>query len=100
MSNRVFCNAAPEPLAGLPLFVILDVYGSYYLAPSFRPLDQGVDFYEFDYPPGETVVTVIPEFLWPAGVGSAAGLIFYSALTDPGVTALVGSLGQWEFAFQ
>lgn len=95
----IICNAEGQVLVGYPLFVILDVYGSYFFAPSFSDtFDYYLDIYP-EFPVGETVITVIPDFEWPSGAGSASGLIWYGALTNPEISDLFGDLGTFEFGW-
>jgi hypothetical protein len=92
------CNASPSALIGYPLFVLLDVAGSYYFAPSF----SGYDNYALQYPqfaPGETHVQVLPEFPWPEGVEPMSGLQWLAALTDPEITQLFGEMDTWDFGW-
>jgi len=93
------CNSSSGALDGYPLFVILDVFGSYFFGPGFT---QTLDNYlasHHSFPPGATRITIIPQFSWPDGAGRASGIVFYSALTDPAMTRLEGSLGQAEFGW-
>jgi hypothetical protein len=90
------CNGHEEPLVGYPLFIILDVYGEYWFAPSWN---QELDYYAFDLPPGPTVFRPVPEFSWPAGDASATGIVFWGALLDPGMTEVAGNIGRFEFGF-
>ena len=92
----IICNVEGEPIEGYPLFVILDVYGQYFFAPSFGEFD----YYEEVFPEGETIITVLPEFNWPPDTGSASGIIWYGAMTDPAVTELFGTLGTFEFGWR
>ncbi|MBN1356497.1 metallophosphoesterase [bacterium] len=95
-STRVtVCNAEGYDLADYPLFVILDVYGMYFFAPSFSDFD----YYIKIFPTGNTTVEVIPEFTWPEGCGSTSGILWISALTNPEITLLFGELGIWEFGW-
>ncbi len=91
------CNAESSAIAN-PLFVILEVAGAYYFAPSFGPYDHYLDEYP-TFPPGRTQVTVLPEFIWPQGVGSFSGCTFYGALTDTAVTSIIGTFSSWEFSW-
>ena len=96
----VVCNAEGQAINGYPLFVILDVYGSYYFAPSFNTtFDNYLNDYS-SFPVGETHVEVLPDFPWPDNVGAASGLIFYGALTNPAMTDLFGTLGTWTFGWE
>ncbi len=89
------CNSLGTALPDTHLFVILDVHGSLFFAPSFGAFD----FYRFNVAEGETRVTVIPPFVWPDGTGSASGLMWYAGMTDPGMSALVGTYSTWEFGW-
>ncbi len=88
-------NMTDDTLSDHPLFVILDVFGSYYFGPSFSDFD----YYSRSFPPGSEAVTVLSTFTWPQGAGSADGLMWYGALTNRNMTALFGLLGTWTFGF-
>ncbi len=89
------CNPYPESWAEIPLFVILDVAGSCFFAPGF----SDYDYYLVDVASGETVVEVLPEFIWPEGVGSASGIVWYAGLTDPDITELTGEIAIFSFGW-
>ncbi|MBN1355090.1 hypothetical protein JXA40_02355 [bacterium] len=92
------CNRTGSVISDHPLFVILDIYGSFFFAPSFSDYDNYLtDFFEF--PEGETVVEVIPAFTWPEGSGTASGILWYAAMTDPAITRLFGEMDTWEFGW-
>jgi hypothetical protein len=93
------CNASGATLNGYPLFVVLDVYGAYFFAPSFTSYDNYLSAHP-SFEVGETPVQVLPEFPWPSGVGSASGLNWYTAMTDPAITGLYGELGMWTFGWE
>ncbi len=93
------CNATETAISGHPLFVTLDVFGTFYFAPSFTvSLDNYLDAYP-EFPPGETEIAVIETFTWPENAGAANGLYFYAALTDPSVTDIFGEWDSWEFGW-
>lgn len=81
----------------LPLFVILNVYGELYFAPSFQ---AAVDYYDLFVSPGETVIEILPVFQWPGGVGEAYGITWFAALTDPAMTAVIGEMDMATFGWQ
>ena len=85
------CNATGDTLTGYPLFVILEVIGSYYFAPSFGPFDSYLDSHP-SFETGLTEIIVLDEFEWPDNVGSLDGLKWYGAMTDPAITQLYGEL--------
>ena len=97
--KALVCNATTTALEGYPLFVILDVYGSYFFAPSFN---SQFDTYLNDYtqfPLGLTTVTVLDDFQWPSGVDPLNGINWYGALTDPAITQIVGEWSVFEFGW-
>lgn len=92
----IVCNTTPTTLEGYPFFVILDVYGNYWFAPEWT---QDFDYYDLVFEPGATPLIIIPEFVWPQGAGSATGIMFWSAVTDPLITQVVGTLDYWTFGW-
>jgi serine protease len=88
------------PLDNVPLFVILDVYGTYWFAPGWVIMDQGIDYYSMTIPAGLHEFNAIESFTWPSGTGSADGLFFHAAMTDPGISELYGNMSTWEFAYR
>ncbi len=93
------CNADGAVISGYPLFVILDVYQTYFFAPSFGAFDSYLEQYP-SFAPGETTVQVLPAFAWPSGVSAAGGIQWYAALTNPQITELYGTLGTWTFGWE
>jgi Right handed beta helix region len=91
----IICNPEMETYQDVPVFTVLEVYGEYYFAPSFSEFD----FTVMDIDPGETTVSVLPAFVWPSGAGAAAGIMWYAAMTDPGMTVLMGDLGTFMFGW-
>ena len=89
------CNPGSESYDQIPLFALLEVYGTYYFAPDFTDFD----YYTGDLPPGQKEVTILNEFLWPENVGSAEGIIWFSAMTDPEITEIFGEMDSWEFGW-
>ncbi len=83
------------------LFVILDVYGSYWFAPSWAYMDDGFDWYSMDLAPGaRNIVSVIPDTVWPEGVGSADNLAFWGGLTDGAFLNLRGDFDRVIFGYR
>ncbi|HPQ42200.1 MAG TPA: hypothetical protein PLV45_17650, partial [bacterium] len=52
-------------LRDTPVFVILDVHGHYFFAPSFTDFD----YYRHDFYPGRYAIVVLGPFEWPEGAG-------------------------------
>jgi hypothetical protein len=93
------CNAEGEPLNGYPLFVILDIHGFYFFAPSMRPfIDNYIDELPV-IPEGSTEITVIPGFLWPENAGTLRRIVWYGFMTDPELTKVIGDMGIWRFGW-
>ena len=92
------CNPGPK-LSDMPVFVILDVFGSFYCAPGYLPIEQAPDWFTLDIYPGLSRMDVLPEFFWPDIGGAMSGLCFYGAMTDPAMTQLAGRMDIFYFGF-
>ncbi len=90
------CNPSSVTYVDIPLFVILDVYGSLYFAPSFSEFDN---YIIEELTPGTYIETVISEFQWPEGAGSATGIVLYGAMTNKDITALFGTYDAYTFGW-
>ncbi|GEM_PF-2379012 len=88
------CNPG-APMTGIPLFVLLEVMGSYYFAPGFSAFDH----YTLSVPTGFSQQIVIPEFAWPYTAGEGSGVSFLSAMTNPGMTELLGQMDTCPFSW-
>ncbi len=91
------CNQEGQTLTGYPLLVLLDVFGQYYFAPSFG---SDLDYYSLQYPVGSSTVDILPQFPWPQGAGSADGIVWYAALTDPSISSLFGEMDSLSFGWR
>lgn len=89
------CNTDETTYTDIPVFVVLDVYGMLFFAPSF----SDIDYFNNPIPPGLTTISVLPSFVWPEDVGSASGIIWYAAMTNPEITELHGKLGTFTFGW-
>jgi len=91
------CNAG-SPLICVRLLVCLDIAGSYWFGPRWRPYPPDLDFWQFpELPPGTTQRQIIPRFSWPADVPPISGIRFWAALTDEQMSGVLGEIGFWEF---
>jgi len=90
------CNTDPVTYTDVPVFVILDVYGMLFFAPSFGAFD----YYDDPIPPGTTTIQVLPSFPWPAGAGEAHDIHFYAAMTNPAMTDLMGDMDMFAFGWR
>jgi len=88
-------NPGPAVLTGCPLLVILDVYGQYFFAPDFNDFS----YYEKTFEPGLTDVSIVDEFMWPEGSGSATGIMWYGLLMDSTFSNMIGAYGIFEFGW-
>ena len=100
--NPCYCtvtvtNVESVTLTGYPLFVILDVYGLLFFAPSFTTT---FETYPGPWNPGETIVEALPSFSWPDTGTSASGILWYAALVDPTGTFIVGEWDSFEFGWE
>jgi hypothetical protein len=89
------CNDSPDVLPDVPVFVILDAYGTYFFAPRFGEYS----YYQMDIDPGRLTIQALPIFTWPAGTGSGSGLIWYAAMTDAEITQILGAYGSFSFGW-
>ena len=97
--NAHVCNQSDIPLVQYPLFILLEIQGEYFFAPSFS---QAMDSYLAAYPEfatGETMVTVLEPFKWPDNAGSFTGARFIGALTDPGINQIIGGYDSVTFGW-
>ena len=88
-------NPNENTLDDYPLFMILNVFGNFFCAPSFT----NFDYIKWSFPSGLTELTVIPEFIWPSGVGSASGIVWYAFLMNPEMTELASEVGVFDFGW-
>ncbi len=87
-------NSEYEAIEESPLFVILDIMGTYYFAPSF----SSYDYFERRFPFGLTKLTILPEFAWPANAGSAYA-VWYAFLANHEQTELMSNIGVFDFSW-
>ena len=86
-------------MTGIPVFVLLEVYGEFWCAPSWVHVDEDVDWYTEDIPTGFKTMEIIPEFSWPEVDGDASGLKFWGALVNKEFTDILGEYDIWEFGY-
>jgi len=87
------------PLPDTPLFLLLEVYGVFFCAPSWVDTAEGIDFYMMDLPELYTTVPILPIFNWPDNVGTLSGLRFYGAILTSDMCCLEGHMEIWEFGW-
>ena len=79
------------------LYVVLDVYGSYYFAPTWS---QNLDSIPIQVNGNDTYSNTLLSFTWPSGAGSASGIFFYSVVTFPNTFDLFSNLDSVQFCFE
>lgn len=82
-------------MEGEVLFMVLDLHGAYYMAPSYTAFDSIPVF----LPEGLAEVEILPEFTWPHGAGSFSEAQWLSALTDKEMTELLSNIDQFQFGW-
>jgi len=93
-------NAGSEDFMA-DVYIILDVYGSFWCYPGWTNINDQLDFKSnINVAPGyyryhETVL----RFTWPDNAGSAMGLKFYGAAFDAGSFNLIGDLNMIDWGF-
>jgi len=87
----------PGPVQNVDLYVILDVYSSYFFFPNWTP-DVGFENRTL-VPDSETEETLL-EFVWPTGAGAADGIVFYAAILDAGTMNFATDFDFAAFGFR
>ena len=78
-----------EPMHGVPVFFLLEVYGSFWYWPGWEL--ERVDYELRDVPVGMTEISVIERFTWPdTGDEAMDNLWFYGAMLNPEMTEILG----------
>ncbi len=82
--NISICNPENTEYRGVPVFAVLDVYGSLFFAPSFTSFD----YFSVNIPSGTMELAVLPLFYWPSHAGTAENILWYAGITDRTMTEL------------
>ena len=93
--NARVANMDPSPVDGC-LFVILDVYGAYWFAPSWS---ESIDAYELTGLLGIQMLSVL-QFDWPSVSGAAEGLVFWGGFVEQTDVELFGYYDRVEFGYR
>ena len=89
------CNPTATIYGDMSLFVVLDVAGIYFFAPSFSEYD----FYLMNLNSGETVISVVEPFIWPASSGITSDASFIAAMSAPDEDTSSGKMDIWPFGW-
>lgn len=81
----------------VPTAIILGFAGEFWFWPSWS---SSFDLVVADYKPGLTSFYVFEPFNWPAVVGFASDIVFFSALLTPELDDIVGDIGFVSFGFE
>lgn len=86
-----------DSMSDVPVFFILDVFGSLWFWPEWS---ESVAYMTMTVPTGTTEVSVLSPFLWPdTGSETVTGLLFYGAMLNPEMNAILGNMAavQWGY---
>lgn len=90
------CNPGPETYNNVPLFIVLDIAGSYFFAPSYSDFDK---YILAEVPPGASDFEILQEFDWPTEAGSFNNAVWFAAMTNSTMTELLGYMDTWQFSW-
>ncbi len=88
-----------DPINWVLIFVVLDVYGEYWTAPSWEHFPEHLDYFVFGLPVGRTVLPVLNEFTWPDDAGDAYNLKFLATITDSKMINILSNIDVWDFGY-
>ncbi len=91
-------NREPDTITG-DVYILLDVAGSFFCWPSWRPIAEGLDKRIYVIAPGTSATGTILDFTWPTVDGSMTGLHFFGAMFRHDSFDLLGNpcVVDWEF---
>ncbi len=93
-------SAQVTPALGTPLpvtlWIILDVYGSYWFGPGWT---DELDWYKLGRL-DRTITESILEFTWPSACGALYDIAFWGAMLQADTWGLIGEYDRIEFGFQ
>ena len=91
------CNTTGHLLRNVPLFVLLEAYGTYYYAPDYT---TDIDYYIIKFLlPGEHEICALPGFEWPETGTEGSGIKFYAAMTDQDMLNVLGEMDEFTFGW-
>ncbi len=89
-----------ETLLAADIWIILDVFGQYWVYPSWQSIDDGIDFQDGIYVDnGNTYAEDVMTFTWPDVGGAVSGLNFYGAAFHADSFLFIGDIAvvPWEY---
>jgi outer membrane protein assembly factor BamB len=94
--NVIICNPGTDVYYGVPVFVILDVYGMLFFAPQFDHFSYLLE----NIRPGESMLQIVQPFAWPVNAGEASGIFWYAGMTNETFSDLFGDIDMKEFGWK
>ena len=84
----------------VPTFFLFEVFGDFWYWPSWKHIDDRIDYSEENIATGTKQLEVIPAFEWPdTGPDTVMGLHFYGAMLTDDMTALRGFMAFEEWGY-
>ncbi len=81
------------------VYILLDVYGMYWLYPSWVSIDDGIDFKSIPVPGNASYHESVLDFYWPEGFGTVDEITFYGAAMDHGTFDIAGTIQMIRWGF-
>ena len=91
-------NREPDTITG-DVYILLDVAGSFFCWPSWRPVAEGLDKRIYVIAPGTSATGTVLDFIWPPVDGSMTGLHFFGAMFRHDSFDLLGSVSVIEWSY-
>jgi len=88
--DATVCNATDELIIDHPLFIVLEIEGAYWYAPTWIQGSEKSDYFSENYPPGSWTKEIIPEFIWPSDIRTG-NATFFGVLLYPDFSRILGS---------
>lgn len=91
------------PATQVDLYILLEVYNTFFTYPNWTGIDQGLGHGEFTVPTGcAELMEILPDFQMP-GVSEAGPFFFYALMFDRGfldTDHIASNLSQWDFRLE
>ena len=89
-------NPGDAALKPLDLYLILDVFGEYFFAPSWTADAESISK---SWPQGLSQEVIFSPFEWPYTGTTLTGILFWAGLVNPENMTLHGAYDYWEFGW-
>lgn len=94
--NMEICNSGPDIYDPIYVFCLLNVYNTYFFAPSWS---NNLDHYTLVLNIQKITMVVIEPFTWPENTGSFSDAQFIAALVDPTISYIIGNYDIINFSW-